>query len=164
MDTTTQQQLSKMSCVECSICYDEIASTNNCVTPCGHVFCFKCMMQSLGNNNTCPCCRAVLIEEPVEEADDESEYEDSDSETDSEDGESEEAVGEIETIAERLLQKGYTMVDMIALLTMRTSKRDDKKYTTEYYSNLEEEFENICDEVDVNAQECVLFAQEDKRI
>ena len=156
-----------MSCVECSICYDEISSTNNCVTPCGHVFCFKCMMQSLGNNNTCPCCRAVLIEEPAEESDDESEYEDSDSgesDTDSESGEPENAVGEIETIAERLLQKGYTMTDMVALLTMRASKRDDKKYTTEYYNHLEEEFENICDEVDTNAEEMALFAQEDKRI
>lgn len=152
-----------MSCVECSICYDEISSTNNCVTPCGHVFCFKCMMQSLGNNNTCPCCRSVLIEEPAEE----SEYEDSDSgesDTDSESGEPENALGEIETIAERLLQKGYTMTDMVALLTMRASKRDDKKYTTEYYNHLEEEFENICDEVDTNAEEMALFAQEDKRI
>jgi hypothetical protein len=65
-------------------------------------------MQSLGNNNTCPCCRSVLIEEPAAdedaESDDESEYEDSD--TDSESGEAEDAIGEIETIAERLLQKG----------------------------------------------------------
>ena len=157
-----------MSCVECSICYDEISSTNNCVTPCGHVFCFKCMMQSLGNNNTCPCCRSVLIEEPAAdedaESDDESEYEDSDSDTDSESGEAEDAIGEIETIAERLLQKGYTMADMVALLTMRTSKKDDKKYTTEYYNHLEEEFENICEEADTNAEEMALFAQEDKRI
>ena len=121
------------------------------------------MMQSLGNNNTCPCCRSVLIEE----SDGESEYEDSDSgesDTDSESGEPEHALGEIETISERLLQKGYTMTDMVALLTMRASKRDDKKYTTEYYNHLEEEFENICDEVDTNAEEMTLFAQEDKRI
>jgi hypothetical protein len=38
-------------------------ATNNCITPCGHTFCFQCLAKALEKNNTCPCCRAVLMEE-----------------------------------------------------------------------------------------------------
>ena len=59
--------------VECCICMDAINfATNNCVTPCGHTFCFQCLAKALEQNNTCPCCRAVLMAEPEE--DDEDEY------------------------------------------------------------------------------------------
>lgn len=142
-----------MSCetVECSICYDAIASTNNCTTPCGHIFCFKCMVQSLGLNNTCPCCRAVLVETPEEEEeDDESEYSD------------EEECGEVETITERLVAKGYTMTDLVSLLSMRKSKRDSK-YRPEYYEKLETEYMEIVEEIDREIEESAMFAQEDKK-
>jgi len=46
--------------IECNICYETIGKSNSCVTPCGHAFCFKCMMLALDKKNTCPCCRAVL--------------------------------------------------------------------------------------------------------
>ena len=56
---------------ECCICMDDInASTNNCVTPCGHAFCFNCLAKSLEQNNTCPYCRAKLMEEPEEDDED----------------------------------------------------------------------------------------------
>jgi hypothetical protein len=42
-------------------------ATNNCVTPCGHTFCFQCLAKALEQNNTCPCCRAVLMAEPEDE-------------------------------------------------------------------------------------------------
>lgn len=55
--------------VECCICMDAINfATNNCVTPCGHTFCFQCLAKALEQNNTCPCCRAVLMAEPEEDA------------------------------------------------------------------------------------------------
>jgi hypothetical protein len=54
--------------IECCICMDAINfATNNCVTPCGHTFCFQCLAKALEQNNTCPCCRAVLMVEPEEE-------------------------------------------------------------------------------------------------
>jgi hypothetical protein len=54
--------------IECCICMDAINfATNNCVTPCGHTFCFQCLAKALEQNNTCPCCRAVLMAEPEEE-------------------------------------------------------------------------------------------------
>ena len=69
---------------ECCICMDSINSAiNNCTTPCGHMFCFQCLAKALEQNNTCPMCRAVLMEVPDEELDsDDDEYEtDSDDES-----------------------------------------------------------------------------------
>ena len=57
--------------VECCICMDSInLANNNCVTPCGHTFCFQCLAKALEKNNTCPCCRAVLMEEENNDDDD----------------------------------------------------------------------------------------------
>ena len=57
--------------IDCCICMDPINSAiNNCVTPCGHTFCFQCLAQALSQNKTCPCCRAVLMEQPENEDDD----------------------------------------------------------------------------------------------
>ena len=69
--------------VECCICMDAINfATNNCVTPCGHTFCFQCLAKALEQNNTCPCCRSVLMAEPEddEEASEWSEWTDEDDE------------------------------------------------------------------------------------
>jgi len=61
---------SQKESIECCICMDAINfATNNCITPCGHTFCFQCLAKALEKNNTCPCCRAVLMEEE-EKADD----------------------------------------------------------------------------------------------
>jgi Ring finger domain len=56
---------------QCNICYEDIKSIN-CVTPCGHSFCFGCISKSLSINNTCPCCRTEIAEKI--EKDDDSEY------------------------------------------------------------------------------------------
>ena len=64
---------------ECAVCYDKIGNKNNCVTPCGHTFCFQCMMSCLNYKNTCPICRQVLQEEINDEVSEEfSEEEDGD--------------------------------------------------------------------------------------
>jgi hypothetical protein len=81
--------------IECCICYEIIGEKNNCVTPCGHKFCFVCLTKALTNNNTCPCCREVLLESSEEDEDDESEWEensftdDDDDNSDQEDEEDE---------------------------------------------------------------------------
>ena len=59
---------------QCNICYEDIKSINNCVTPCGHSFCFGCISKCLSINNTCPCCRTEIAEKI--EKDDDSEYDD----------------------------------------------------------------------------------------
>ena len=63
---------SQKESIECCICMDAINfATNNCITPCGHTFCFQCLAKALEKNNTCPCCRAVLMEEEEKADDDE---------------------------------------------------------------------------------------------
>ena len=65
---------------ECAVCYDKIGNKNNCVTPCGHTFCFQCMMSCLNYKNTCPICRQVLQEDINDESSEEfSEEEDGES-------------------------------------------------------------------------------------
>ena len=48
--------------IECGVCLEQIGKTNNCVTPCGHAFCFMCMVKCLAQKNTCPMCRSSLNE------------------------------------------------------------------------------------------------------
>lgn len=64
--------------IECCICYEKIGDKNSSVTPCGHKFCFNCITTALSRNNTCPCCREVLVEreDDDEEWVDEEEYDD----------------------------------------------------------------------------------------
>lgn len=46
----------------CPICMDNIINRNNiAITPCGHKFCFNCIITSLQTIYTCPCCRNVLL-------------------------------------------------------------------------------------------------------
>ena len=122
---------------DCSICYDEVGERNNCVTDCGHQFCFKCIVTALQHNNTCPCCRTTLIE-VKEEEDDESEYDDED-EDDEEDDEvvENDNDAEVEDIVVRLQEKGVTMLDVVSLLIGRYSK------TRETDVDIEERIETL---------------------
>jgi len=45
---------------DCCICFEELGKTNISTTPCGHTFCFNCIVKCLKVNNTCPYCRTVL--------------------------------------------------------------------------------------------------------
>ena len=48
--------------IECIICLEKINQNNNsAITPCGHKFCFNCILQSIQTLNTCPYCREILI-------------------------------------------------------------------------------------------------------
>ena len=63
---------------ECPVCYEVIASTNSCITSCGHAFCLSCMLRCIQNNNSCPCCRTILIENIYDDDDDDDDDEDED--------------------------------------------------------------------------------------
>jgi hypothetical protein len=81
------------------------------------------MMQSLGRNNTCPCCRAVLQEE-IEESDDEEEYEEDDEDEDDEEEDVFNLHGtkaSAKVIAEKFALGGFTMEDVIAICLQRCS-------------------------------------------
>ena len=75
--------------MECVICYDVIGETNKCVTPCGHNFCFNCIMKSTQYNSKCPYCRNELREADPEVISD-VEYDDADSDDDDDDDDDDE--------------------------------------------------------------------------
>ena len=46
---------------ECCICMENILKNkNNCITPCGHKFCFMCISKNLKKSNICPVCRQKI--------------------------------------------------------------------------------------------------------
>ena len=71
--------------MECVICYEVIGDTNKCVTPCGHNFCFNCIMRSTQYNSSCPYCRAELQEPAVVDDDESTEYESDEDDSDDND-------------------------------------------------------------------------------
>jgi hypothetical protein len=133
---------------DCCICFEFISSkTNNCTTPCGHQFCFKCMAKTLARSNACPCCRAPLQEE--EDEDDEIDLDDESDDDDDDYDEDDDADvdGELETVVKMFTLKGYTINDVLAMLTGRTSKIDTK-YTKEYIDQLDTDLDDICHAAD----------------
>jgi hypothetical protein len=151
---------------ECVICYDVIGVTNNCVTPCGHAFCFKCLMSAMILNNTCPCCRTELfvvpsdnLEEDNDDDDDDENF--SDEEDESEDGDPEEVP--VETITARLQANGFTMLDIVSMMTNNYSKTDPK-YTFDFISKMNNKYDEILEEVDKEFDEQRKFAAEDGRV
>jgi Ring finger domain len=163
---------------ECVICYETIGKTNCCVTPCGHHFCFKCLMKSMERNDGCPMCREPLQDPSDDDEEDDSEndyvYEDSDdesSEADDEDGGvrthryllATQAPPEI--VAKRLSDMGYTMSDLIALYTGFIN--NDGKYNADFLDPMEEDVHMVIREEGANAtkefNEREAFMTEDTR-
>ena len=139
--------------IECCICYETIGDKNNCVTPCGHKFCFVCLTKSLTTNNTCPCCREVLVESP-EEDDDDSDYENdsddgSDSETESEPctvpPEDQVSIQELsveniidngEIMYDKMIEKGVTKTEILRL------------FVSYYFGRYDSDFEDQANDID----------------
>lgn len=61
-DTTTNTTETARN--TCPICIEEIDSVNEYNTPCGHCFHNDCIQTWLVTNNSCPMCRARVLEEP----------------------------------------------------------------------------------------------------
>jgi hypothetical protein len=151
---------------ECVICWENIEQVNNCVTPCGHSFCFKCLMLALTRNPSCPCCRTSLIEQNEEEEDEDEENEENShhSEDDEESyGEGEEDCADVEDIATRLESSGFTMLDMVLILMDKPSKRN-AALNYDYIQKMAIKFDQIEQDVDNEAKERVLFAAEDNKV
>lgn len=144
---------------ECCICYETIGDKNNCVTECGHKFCFKCLATAMTRNNACPCCRAPLVDVPEEDEDEE--YEDDEEDSDYDEGD-EEDEAPIEVIVERLKKHGFKMIDVVSLFLCRFSKIDPK-YTEWHVNELTQKFDEIQVTADTEVMEQRLFAAEDIR-
>jgi len=131
---------------ECNICYDVIGERNCCVTECGHKFCFKCIATSMQYRNTCPCCRASILETPNDS--EEELYEDDDAislistnelnMTEEEDNFSDirEFLGfteaDVEDVTKKLQENNITMLDMVSLYLNRHTSNEE---TTELLIN-----------------------------
>ena len=155
---------------ECAICLEEIGNTNSCVTPCGHKFCFNCMVKALKQKDTCPMCRTALQEESDKESDEESD---------------EESTylgdefwnmrmrdfgginfGELQNITanssiatpnilkENFIKKGYTMEDMFVLYTRRID-RLNPRYTQRFYKKLEMDVNSIIKNEDIEQKKMI---------
>lgn len=161
---------------DCPICYDPISTkNNNCVTPCGHEFCFKCLMLSIARNNKCPCCRAPLQEESellinnISGSDSDSGSEtDDDYDTDDEDDDDSEIKVDcsIENVTKAIQLSGFSMMDLISLLIHRYPG-DNPEYTNEKCDTLHDKFYAIVEELDEAAisefNERENMANEDER-
>jgi len=151
---------------ECCICFETIGKNNNCVTKCGHAFCFECITKSLTSNNTCPCCRAVIMEVPEENDEEESEYEwDSHDESDDEDEDEEEDDNDepdnlAELITDRFYKNGYSLIDAMYLLT-GTFKKNDSKYSKEKIEKISKCYDDIYDDILNEHKEQKMFEKED---
>jgi len=145
------------SFVECCICFEQIGSKNNCTTPCGHQFCFTCMSKCLAQNNTCPCCRSVLMEEKEDDEND-SDFED---ESDTESNYSFDEEENLDNITERFLALGYTTNDLVSMLIGRVKEK--RNYTRDCVEKMFSEFNAIIKENDTEREERELFAAEDVR-
>lgn len=158
---------------ECPICFEKIQGINNCTTPCGHVFCFRCITEAMNNNSRCPCCRQELVESrsnssgdggdiDIEHSDneDEDDYDDEDYE-DEDDEQDVSKLGNIETVMERFTKRGYTLIDALMILTERFSKTNER-LNNEYLTKITDEFEEIVGDVDNEFEENENMAQEDK--
>ena len=152
---------------ECCICYEIIGKKNNCVTECGHVFCFKCLATAMAHNNSCPCCRAPLTDTPDDEDDDSDYDEEDDEESDDEDDDevhvNKDYDGDVEDMVARMEAKGVTMLDVVSLLFSKFSKKDEK-YTKEYVKTLCDTINQISEDTENESKEREEMGGEDAPI
>jgi hypothetical protein len=156
---------------ECAICYEEIGKTNQCVTPCGHEFCFKCMIKSFQTNDTCPMCRSTYLEkDECLHSDSEDDFDDSDDETLYDDDEyvspdqylysldnitQYATLAKPKTITDQLEQKGYAMEDILSFYMGRID-RTNSKYTQSYVRKLKDDIESIVLEADKEQERALM--------
>lgn len=147
---------------ECCICYETIDSEkNNCVTECGHRFCFKCLATSMAHNNcTCPCCRSPLVESSEDSDEEEDEEDDNETEDlEEDDDEDEDIECDIVELTRRLESNGFKMQDVLAMLIGRYVKDS----TDISIFDMNKKFDEIVDDADNEAIENVEMGQEDMR-
>ena len=155
---------------ECCICYETIGKTNNCTTPCGHEFCFKCMVKCLGQNSACPYCRTPLIEEEEQDSDDD-EGSDGDSDSDDESDTSSNYITQnteasAEKISEQLAALGYTMTDIISIYLGRVDSSIPRNTPT-FVQKMHKDYDDVIERLDLEKtrefEEREMFMEEDTR-
>lgn len=154
---------SNMESNECCICYETIGKTNNCITPCSHQFCLKCLATAMRRNSCCPICRTSIIDEEeddVDEDDDEDEDDDDEEDDDSfiidDEGDN---VGTVEEIAKRMEEKGISYLDVVCMMMHRYSSR----FSESHIEKINDIVDTIISDADSEQSETHMFAMEDHR-
>lgn len=119
-------------------------------------------MKHLQQNNTCPCCRGVLIEYPEEE-DDEDDEDDSEAEEDDEDADEYEESYPIEQLVSTFEAKGYGLKDALSLLMYKFSKTDPL-YTKQYIRKLEDDIDEMNEDLMNAIEERETMEEEDANV
>jgi len=150
----------------CPICFDEIKKTNNCTTPCGHTFCFKCLTKAMNNNTECPMCRGSLvddedIESSISTDDDDDDDDDYETEDEAEEEEINMKMSNIETVVERFTNKGYTLMDALMILSEQFSNKTQDK-DRKHLEKISEDFETMMSEFEDELDESYEMQKEDK--
>jgi len=132
---------------QCNICYEDIKSINNCVTPCGHSFCFGCISKCLSINNTCPCCRTEIAEKIEKDDDSDDDYSefDEDDDEDSDDEYGDEPLPILDAFTKKLTDAGYTMKDMVKYIALDFGQKIKSETDNQ---ETEEEFEERIGKMD----------------
>lgn len=140
---------SKMTYIECSICYDELTlNVNVCTTTCGHKFCMGCFIKCTQQNNKCPLCRVELYEEEEDmESEDMEEDEDYDSELEYNGTDNADGRVTIEQLEERLIREGITMKHILRLLMYSMPSESVDLSGNHNRLRLEEKISDIVDEM-----------------
>jgi hypothetical protein len=152
MDISTDESMNEPPvATTCPVCFDPITTDKNvCSTPCGHVFCFGCMVKCLNTSNTCPYCRSEINNKPIyddnndeyeivsiTDDDDDDDYDDDDDDDDDEDQppntnptnetpvsneqESEDECS-IEYVESYFKEKGISYIDLLSVMFNRYPK------------------------------------------
>ena len=148
----------------CSICLEDIGSTNSLITECGHTFHSTCLMQNVAYNGFgCPYCRTEMATVPEDEDEEDEEGETEETEDyvlrglrlfDSrindeppvwedisdelyETGESLDGKPTTTYISEKMIEEGVTVEDFIKAMLKDVNEYEDE----------EEEFMRIDDEL-----------------
>lgn len=135
---------------ECAICYEQIEMVNVVVTTCGHSFHASCAFKALENNDCCPMCRHQLLDAPIfeedEDEDEEGEEEDDDESVDEgEEYEEDEVVKvNLEQLAGKLTNMGYTMADLLKFFISDVkSGSNEPKYSEDFFNKTEMDINGI---------------------
>lgn len=50
---------------KCLVCLEGITAVNMGITPCGHMFCYTCLVESVKSVKKCPKCRKGLTAKTI---------------------------------------------------------------------------------------------------
>jgi hypothetical protein len=145
-------------CIEhCPICFEQVDGVNISVSTCGHVFHCYCLLRAVKKNSCCPLCRHPLINTEHDNDDDDN-YDDlphlvTDTDTDTDDSDSDsntntnstesenESQVTLEQLANKMIALGYTMADLLYVITPITSHNPN--HTDEFYDKIFDTIDNI---------------------